>query len=359
MSASETKQSEYRRKYVLAKVERFRVFCENVEREPGGTQFADEHSPDLYQSFIHKRIFRTMTAKKLHAHEFDIDAALVARLVQAQFPKWAHLPVRPLDSLGTVHVLYRLGDDKVVRLPRVGVSSEEMDKEHLWLPRLASLLPVAIPLPLGRGEPTPEYPCEWSVYSWLEGENPEPGALTDPVNLARDLAAFVTVLHNLDSAGAPESERGRRSLKSLDASARAALEESPDLIDTEALQQAWESALRSPAWDGRAVWVHADLGPGNLLVKNGRLSAVIDFGSLGTGDPASDLTVAWSVLPLEARRVFREALNVDDATWQRARGLALVIALQALPYYLHSNPTFAGIARHTLVEILAEHEASG
>ena len=300
-----------------------------------------------------------MMSKKLHPNELDLDPALVARLVAAQFPQWAHLPLRAASSLGTVHVLYHLGSERVVRLPRVGVSLEEFDKEHFWLPRLAPLLPVAIPTPLGRGQPTLEYPFTWSVYSWLDGDNPEPDALSDPIGLARDLAAFISALQRLDPVGAPESQRGRRSLESLDVSARAALEQSHGLLDVEAATHAWEAALRSPVWDGRAVWVHADLQPGNLLVKEGRLSGVIDFGSLGTGDPASDLNVAWSVLPLEARRVLRQALDVDDATWRRARGLALVIALQVLPYYQHTHPTFAALARHTLSEILAEEGRDG
>jgi aminoglycoside phosphotransferase (APT) family kinase protein len=296
-----------------------------------------------------------MPIKKLHPNEHDIDTELVVRLIASQFPQWADLPVRPVTSIGTVHVLYHLGETMVVRLPRSGVALEEIDKEHTWLPRLAPLLPVPIPVPLGRGEPTPEYPCVWSVYSWLEGTNPEPGSLNDPIGLAQDLAAFITALQALDTTGAPRSERGSRTLESLNASALEAIQQARELVDTASVTAAWGAALSAPAWNGHAVWVHADLFPGNLLVESGRLSGVIDLGSLGTGDPASDLTVAWSILPLEGRQVFQRLMGADEAAWRRARGLALVIALQALPYYIHTNPSFAGIARYTIAEVLTDH----
>ncbi|WP_045235138.1 aminoglycoside phosphotransferase family protein [Deinococcus pimensis] len=287
--------------------------------------------------------------------EPHVDPALVTRLVTAQCPHLAHLDVRPARALGTVHVLYHLGEDLVVRPPRVGVSKEKVDKEHAWLPRLAPRLRVPIPVPVAGGAPTPEYPCEWSVYTWLRGENPTPGRLDDPEGFALDLAAFVTTLHALNVVDAPPSERGRRSLRDLDASACAATEQAHGLIGVEAATHALETALRAHEWDGHAVWVHADLLPGNLLIEDGRLNGMLDFGALGTGDPASDLNVAWSVLPREAREVFRDALGANEGTWARARGLALVIALQALPYYQHTHPAFALVARYVITEILDEH----
>jgi aminoglycoside phosphotransferase (APT) family kinase protein len=297
-----------------------------------------------------------MPTGKMHADEIHTDVALVRRLLAAQFPHWADLPLRPFASTGTIHALYRLGDDMVVRLPRVAVSIEEVDKEHHWLPRLAPLLPAAIPIPLGRGVPANGYPYPWSVYRWLAGDNPIPGDLADPAALALDLAGFISALRGMSTVGAPVSERGSRSLLSIDAHTRAAIQESRGLIDTNAATAAWEAALQMPAWRKPAVWVHADLLPGNLLISRGRLSAVIDFGSVGLGDPASDLIVAWNLLPADARAEFHAALQADDATWARGRGLALAIALQALPYYQHTNPVFAEIARHTIAEVLAEHQ---
>ncbi|THF71348.1 aminoglycoside phosphotransferase family protein [Deinococcus sp. Arct2-2] len=297
-----------------------------------------------------------MSVPKLHANEFDISGVLVERLLVGQFPQWAALPLRRVLSPGTVHALYRLGNDMVVRLPRIGVDEAEVDKEHEWLPRLAPLLPVPIPAPLGRGEPTADYPSSWSIYSWLDGENPLPGQLPDARAFAAQLATFIAALQSLDTHGAPPSQRGRRTLTDLDAAAREGLAQSHGLINVQAAAQAWQRALLAPVWNGQAVWVHADLLPGNLLIQDGRLSAVIDMGSLGAGDPASDFNVAWSILPPEARQVFRHALNVDEGTWQRARGLALVIALSALPYYLHTNPAFAEIARNTIQAVLEDEE---
>jgi aminoglycoside phosphotransferase (APT) family kinase protein len=297
-----------------------------------------------------------MLVQKLHAGEVDIDGDLVARLIATQFPQWAGLTLQPVASAGTVHALYRLGDELVVRLPRLGVPDEEVAKEHAWLPRLAPRLPVAIPVPHGRGVPAEGYPYAWSVYSWLEGETPSAGDLSEPEGLARDLAAFIVALRGLSTEGAPTSSRGTRSLALLDAPTRRAIKAAQGLIDTAAATAAWEAALGTPEWRGPHLWVHADLLPGNLLTRQGRLSAVIDFGSVGLGDPASDVSVAWSLLPEGARRVFHNALGVDDATWARGRGLALSIALTALPYYQHTNPVFAGVARYTIAQVLTDHK---
>jgi aminoglycoside phosphotransferase (APT) family kinase protein len=296
------------------------------------------------------------THDKMHEGELEINQRLVARLIETQFPQWANLPLKRLKSAGTVNAIYRLGDRMVARLPLVAGEHPDIAREHAWLPRLGPHLSVPIPMPLGLGRPTDDYPCPWCVYSWLEGENPVPGELSDPITFARDLANFIRVLQSINTDGAPESERGRRTLAGLDVYARAALEQSRGLIDVSAATRAWNAALRGPAWDGKAVWVHADLLPGNVLVKDGRLSGVIDFGSVGTGDPASDLNVAWSVLPFEARAIFRTMLDADNAAWNRARGLALLIALQALPYYINSNPTFASVARYVIEQVLEDHE---
>lgn len=296
-----------------------------------------------------------LPTKKMHPNEVDIDGDLVSRLVVEQFPQWAELPIRLVDSPGTVHALYRLGDDLVVRLPRIGVSKAEVDKEHTWLPRLAPHLPLEIPVPHGRGVPTEDYPYLWSVYNWLEGETPKPNHLSNPKGLARDLAEFIVALQGVRVENAPSSTRGTRTLATLDAPTRSALEASRGLINTDAATAAWEATFETPEWRGPNVWVHADLLPGNLLLRGSRLGAVIDFGSVGLGDPASDVSVAWSLLPGDARQDFRAALRADDGTWARGRGLALSIALIALPYYQQTNPTFAEIARHTITEVLADH----
>ncbi|MWA10923.1 aminoglycoside phosphotransferase family protein [Streptomyces sp. BA2] len=299
-----------------------------------------------------------MSPAKMHAHEADIDARLVRRLLAAQFPDWAHLAVEPVDSNGTVNAIYRLGDDMAVRLPRIEGGVGDVEREVLLLPRLAPSLPVAIPAPMGKGEPGEGYPWPWYVYRWLGGENPVVGGLVEPGLFAADLAAFVTALRGVDPADAPAAYRSGP-LAPRDADTRDAISQLRGVIDTDAATAAWDAALRAPRWDGPPVWVHADLQPGNLLTADGRLSAVIDFGCMGHGEPAVDLITAWSLLSADARESFRAALDVDDATWARGRGWALSIALIELPYYRTRNPTIARIARHVIGEVLADHAAGG
>ncbi|WP_122617781.1 aminoglycoside phosphotransferase family protein [Streptomyces sp. Tu 4128] len=298
-----------------------------------------------------------MGSGQMHTDAHPLDERLVRRLVDGQFPSWAGLPVERFPSGGTVNAMYRLGDDMVVRLPLVKGGVADVTAERHWLPRLAPLLPAGVPEVLGAGEPAEGYPWPWSVYRWLPGEIPEAGALTDPVALAGDLAGFVSAMRAVSLPDAPVAHRGGP-LATLDAATRAALEELRGLpgedVDCDALAAVWQDALRAPAWDGPPVWLHADLMPGNLLVEGGRLTAVIDFGCAGVGDPACDLFPAWNLLPVGAREVFREMLGVDDATWRRGRGRTLSQALIALPYYRKTNPAMAGNARHVIRAVLTE-----
>ncbi|MEW2085334.1 aminoglycoside phosphotransferase family protein [Streptomyces sp. NPDC005283] len=296
-----------------------------------------------------------MCAGKMHADEVDIDESLVRRLLAAQFPQWADLPVELVDSAGTCNAMYRLGEDMAVRLPRVEWAVSDVEREYQWLPRLAPPLPVAIPVPLEKGTPAEGYPWSWSVYRWLDGENPAIGRIAEPAQLAKDLAEFVAALHRIHPVDGPPADRGVP-LAMRDAPTRATIEELHGIIDTDAASAAWDAALRAPEWTGPAVWVHGDLQPGNVLTAHGRLSAVIDFGCLGVGDPAVDLIVAWSLLTADTRDVFRVGLQVDDATWARGRGWALSIALIELPYYRDSNPVMAANARHVIHEVLVDHE---
>jgi len=294
----------------------------------------------------------------MHADEVPTSVALVRRLLAAQFPQWADLPIEPVPSAGTDNALYRLGDSLVVRLPRIHWAAAQVDKEQCWLPRLAPHLPLAIPVPLAKGAPGAGYPWHWSVYQWFEGEDAILDRLADPSQAARQLAAFITALQQIDPADGPpagvhNSSRGVP-LARRDAQTRVAITALDGALDAAATTAAWEAALQVPAWSGSPLWIHGDLKPGNLLAKGRRLSAVIDFGCLGVGDPACDLQVAWSFLSPETRRVFRAALQVDEATWARGRGWALSVALIALPYYRHTNPVLAAISRRTLDQVLAE-----
>lgn len=288
---------------------------------------------------------------------YPIDDGLVRTLIAAQFPRWSGLPVWRWPSGGTVNAMYRLGDDMVVRLPLVPDGATDVRRERQWLPRLASRLPTAIPEVLGAGRPAEGYPWPWSVHRWLSGEHPRAGALREPVRLAEDLAGFVSAMRRIPLLGAPRAHRGGP-MALLDGSTRAAIAQLRGIpeegVDCGAATAVWESALRVPGQDEPPVWLHADLMPGNLLVDDDRLSAVIDFGCMGVGDPACDLFPAWNLLPSDAREVFREALGVDDATWIRGRARTLSQALIALPSYRTTNPAMADNARHVIRTVLAE-----
>jgi len=297
-----------------------------------------------------------MTTGKMHVGEVDTNASLVRRLLAAQFPEWADLPIEPVPSAGTDNALYRLGDDMAVRLPRIHWAAG-VDKEHEWLPKLAPFLPLAIPVPLAKGNPGEGYPWQWSVYRWLEGENATIEHIVDLWQAATDLAHFIVALQQIELTGGPPARRGVP-LARRDQPTREAIAALRGALDVDVVAAAWDAALAAPTWQRSPVWVHGDLLPGNLLVKEGRLSAVIDFAGLGVGDPACDLIIAWNLFTAETRDVFRATLAVDDATWARGRGWALSQALIFIPYYLDTNPMGVAIARRTINEVLADGSAS-
>ncbi|MEV0402664.1 aminoglycoside phosphotransferase family protein [Actinoallomurus sp. NPDC050550] len=292
---------------------------------------------------------------KMHADEVETDPELIRRLIRGQFPQWADLPVERLASGGTVNAVYRIGADLTARLPLTPGGVESLEWEQRWLPRLAPVLPVTIPTVVGRGEPAEGYPLPWSVHRWIEGENPVEGRVAEPELLASDLAAFITAMRKVELGDAPVAYRGVP-LATVDAGTRAAIEElsrTDEPFDAKAAIAVWEESLAAPRWTGAPCWVHSDLMPGNLLVADGRLAAVLDFSTAGLGDPACDLIVAWNLLPRSARKVFRDAVDADDATWARGRGWALSMAVGQLPYYRHTNPIMSANARHVIREVLA------
>jgi aminoglycoside phosphotransferase (APT) family kinase protein len=287
----------------------------------------------------------------MHVDELDLDAALVRRLLAEQFPQWANRPLRRVEPAGTVNAIYRLGDDLSVRLARREGPTEPGGKEVEWLPRLAPLLPLEIPVPVAQGRPTREYPFFWDVYRWVEGEA-EPVEAIDAIQAARDLARFVGALQQVDPAGAPagrgiplaeRDEEIRYWLARFDGDRAVAAE--------------WERALAAPPWEGPPVWHHGDLDVRNWLVRDGRISGVIDWEAMGVGDPACDVMVAWKLHSSAARDAFREALPTDDATWERARGWVLSQAVAALAYYTpENNPTLYREAEAWLELVLSERD---
>ncbi|MGC4810842.1 aminoglycoside phosphotransferase family protein [Micromonospora sp. DT228] len=293
----------------------------------------------------------------MHADQVDVSADVVAALVAEQFPRWRGLPVRPLRSAGTVNALFRLGPEFVLRFP-LRPSTEPALRDELRLEQeyavlLAAHLPVAVPEPLALGAPGDGYPGSWTAYRFIPGETTQPDRIGDPDVFARDLAAVVVALRGIDTGGRSWPGFGRGGpLAERDADVRAALAVSGELTDTAALAEVWDRCRDARRDDPADVWIHADLMPGNLLVRDGRLAAVIDLESVKIGDPAVDLMPAWNLLDRGSRETYRRALGVDDATWERGRGWALEQAINALPYYVDTNPVMAGIARQTLLAVL-------
>lgn len=295
---------------------------------------------------------------KMHADELDISVELVHRLLLDQFPNVAGLPIERVPSAGTDNAMFRLGSDWVVRLPRRIGAVESVQKEMEWLPTLSNRLPLLIPTVVAKGHPDVDFPFPWAIYSWLDGDPITNIPIEDLKTVATDLAQFITALQSLDATNgpAPGSHNFNRGepLGNRDAHTRSCIAQLHGQIDTESVTTIWEAALQTPQWQAAPVWIHGDLQAGNLLVKNGRLHAIIDFGCLGVGDPACELQVAWNLFDAESRQVFRQALQIDDATWARGRGWALSGSVIALPYYQNTNPVLAGIAQQAIDAILAE-----
>ena len=293
----------------------------------------------------------------LHRSFGDLDEALVAGLLARQFPAWAHLPLEHVQSSGTDNEIFRLGDSLAVRLPKVDWAIAQPEREHRWLPFLASHLPLVVPRPVALGAPDLGYPCRWSICEWLDGEPAIPRRLTSQNDAAVALAGFIVALQMADPAGAPLGGAANHyrgvPLARLDERVRGSLAELAGRVDVAGAMAAWDEALAAPEWDKPPVWFHGDLHPMNLLAVDGRLSAVIDFGLMGAGDPATDLTAAWSMFHGAARDAFRAAAGVDDDTWTRGRGWAIFTSVIVLPYYWDSNPTLVAHALRTLSEVLA------
>lgn len=245
----------------------------------------------------------------MHPDEVAVPADLVRGLLAEQFPHWAALPLAPVPSYGTDNVLYRLGDELLVRLPKIEWATGQIPLEIELLPRLAPHLPVEIPEIVAVGEPADGYPWTWAVYRWIEGTPPHAGT----AELAHELAAFLAALQRLDTTGARAGTQRGGPVRLRDAETRAALAQLDDEIDVVAATAAWEAALAAPPWPHEPVWLHGDLLEGNLLVRDGRLVAVIDWSCACAGDPAFELALAWSLLA-PVRGAFRAACGVDDDT---------------------------------------------
>jgi aminoglycoside phosphotransferase (APT) family kinase protein len=261
-----------------------------------------------------------------------------------------------LDPAGSDHVIYRLGDDLAVRLPRHAGAIGQARKEFEWLPRLAPCLPLAIPVPLAVGEPAFGYPWPWSVSRWLDGEVATVEGLADSREAAVQLGGFLTALNRFApgevAALAVRDDLRKRPLADRDHATRAAIAAVDGVFDAIALTRLWDEALSAPGWDRPPVWVHGDFHTGNLLTAGGHVSAVIDWGGLAISDPACDLTVAFTLMSARSRAAFRATLDMDDATWMRGRGWSLATGLNAYTSYAAVSPRVAEQATRQIAEAL-------
>ncbi|MFG1800511.1 aminoglycoside phosphotransferase family protein [Micromonospora carbonacea] len=286
-----------------------------------------------------------------------VDVGQVRRLVAAQFPHWADLPVEPVAHGGWDNWTFHLGTTMSVRLPSAPEYAEAVAKEHRWLPVLAPRLPLPVPTPLAQGGPGEGYPYAWSVYRWLDGETARADRIGDPVRFALDLAGFVVALQGVDTADGPRPGRHNwyrgGTLRTYAGKADRAFTALDGRIDVGLAGEIWRRALDA-RWDGAERWFHGDLAQGNLLLDDGHLAAVIDFGTCGVGDPSCDLAVAWTLLTAEGREAFRERLAVDDAAWARGRGWAL---WKTLVSYANApdESEAAATSRRTLDAIFSEY----
>ncbi len=259
-----------------------------------------------------------------------ISADLVRRLLADQFPQWAELPIAPVKIDGWDNRTYRLGDELTARLPTHAAYEAAVPKEHRWLPILAPRLPVAIPEAVAKGEPGQGYPHQWAIRRWIDGSTASVEAIFDLDEFARDVAEFILALQRCDATGGPLADahsfyRGAP-VSHYHSETVEALASLKNRIDADLAREVWDAALAS-SWDRPPVWFHGDIAYGNLLVQDGRLSAVIDFGTAGVGDPACDLVIAYNFFSGSSREAFRDAVQQDADTWARARGWTLWRAL--------------------------------
>jgi aminoglycoside phosphotransferase (APT) family kinase protein len=287
----------------------------------------------------------------MHEGEVLIDEALVRSLVDQQFPGLAGRSIVSVEPWGTDNAIWRLGDDLVLRLPRIYWANEQADHEARWLPVLAPHVPVAVPEPIAVGEPGCGYPYRWSIHRWVPGEAATLARMEDPVAFAEDLAVVVCGLRHVPAQGAPAASGRALPLRAYADAAEAAIESASRLIDATAAKRVWEEALTAAPYDGPPVWVHGDL-EGNCLVQDGRLCGIVDWGSACVGDPAVDVQVVWSALfTADSRQAFLDVLEVDAATLLRSRGAAIQQACAALPYYQHTYPLIVERSWHKLAAL--------
>ncbi|WP_256519734.1 aminoglycoside phosphotransferase family protein [Domibacillus sp. A3M-37] len=288
-----------------------------------------------------------------------INIDLVLRLINEQYPKWSDLYIRPVKNGGNDNRTFHLGDHMSVRLPSAAGYAPQVEKEQKWLPILARKLSLPIPVPIAKGNPNEEYPWSWSIYRWLDGEPLSHNNIENLNQIAKDLGLFLKELQAIDASKGPLAGKHNfyrgGSLSIYNDETRNAIEKNKEYFDEGLLSEIWWLALDSE-WKSKPVWVHGDIAPGNLLVKDGKLCAVIDFGILGVGDPSCDAAIAWTFFDDASRQVFKNEINLDQATWNRARGWALWKALITYDGQKDSDKVKAKEAFNTIGTIVEDYK---
>jgi aminoglycoside phosphotransferase (APT) family kinase protein len=289
--------------------------------------------------------------------DVEIDVSLVRALLEDQHPDLSKLPLTEIGG-GWDNRLFRLGDQWLVRVPRRALSAPLVEYERRWLPELAVQLPLPVPVPVRMGRPGRGFPWSWSVVPWLAGASLLHARLERPVRTAIDLEAFLRVLHQAAPVDAPLNPWRGVPLPARTPILQSHLDQLGQAVDRAAVLAFWRRVVDTPMWSSPPVWIHGDLHPGNLLVSEGRLSAVIDFGDLTSGDPATDFAIGW-MLPPAFRQALREAIRarpipIDDATWARARGWALALGVAYMAASPDGDPMIA-LGRAAIEAALGDH----
>ncbi len=290
--------------------------------------------------------------------DININVNLVQQLVSSQFPDWSDLPITEVHPNGWDNRTFRLGDRMSVRLPSAERYSLQVDKEQKWLPTLSEKLPLPIPIPLAKGEPNHKYPYNWSIYEWIDGDTASSERIDDMPEFAIALGGFLVALRSINTSGGPGPGPGHRGgdLNVYNDQTQQAIEilRSKSNLDTKLLVEVWDAAVASK-WVNPPVWIHGDVSSGNILVKDGEIAAVIDFGSAAIGDPACDLSIAWTMFEKDSRDAFRISMELDDDTWARGRGWTLWKSLIVLSGIDKTN-TFEGKrSLETVYQLLNEN----
>lgn len=288
-----------------------------------------------------------------------IDTALVRHLIDSQFPQWKDLTIQPVALSGWDNRTFHLGENMLVRMPSALDYELQIEKEQQWLPKLAPLLPLSIPVPLAMGKPSENYPWKWSIYRWIDGQSANHSQIADLSDFAKSLAKFLLALERIDATDGPlpglHSFHRGGNLNHYDEEVRQAIITLEDRLDVKASIEVWEAALMT-TWDKAPVWVHGDISAGNLLIQQGQLSAVIDFGQLAVGDPACDLAITWTLFKDNSREIFRKALQLDSDTWARGRAWTLWKALVVAAGFTDPNNTESKQCWRIIDEVLEDHK---